>query len=284
MNYILGTATFDDKYGLANHRQEALFQEPIVLLKTAESLGIQTVDTAPAYGDAERLIGDFNKSHKQFKVHTKLSGESATNPKRALASIRKSVELLSVQKIEVLYFHSAETFLSNPHSENEEIMKAIRDTGLVEKIGVSVYTEAEIERIALQWPQIEVFQVPENILDQRLLNSKTVDNLAKNGKQFIVRSIFLQGLLLMESVDVPKKLTGTIENIETLRRFATVNTLTCLEAAVSYLNLLDWASGFVIGAMSANQLMEILNCKSHVLNRKQLPTPLTYPLIDPRTW
>jgi aryl-alcohol dehydrogenase-like predicted oxidoreductase len=284
MNFILGTATFSNSYGVANQTQDVIFEEPIVMMDAAMNLGIQSLDTAPAYGGAERVIGNYHKSHNRFKIHTKLSETSAVSASLAIASIRESIYLMNIEKLDVLYFHSAESFLGNSDSGNASVLNAIQDTGLVEKIGISVYTESEIRKIVLRWPQIQVLQIPENILDQRLLNSELVGSLAKTGREFIVRSVFLQGLLLMESGNIPDRLSETKENIAALNRFAVEQNMTRLEAAVNYLNLLDWASGFVIGAVTANQLFQILNCKVHELNREQLPTPLTEPLIDPRNW
>lgn len=284
MNFILGTATFGKSYGVANLIQGTIFEEPVLLLDAATNLGIQSLDTAPAYGIAEEVIGDYHKSRNPFKVHTKLSVGSASSAKLASASIRESINSLNVEKIDVLYFHSVESFVGNSNSGIATILKAIEDTGLVEKIGVSVYTESEIERIAHDWPQIEVFQVPENVLDQRLIDSKLIRNLAITGKQFIVRSVFLQGLLLMETADIPINLIETKMSIEALSHFADGISLKRLDVAINYLNLLEWASGFVIGAASTNQLVQILNCKVQKLNREQLPSPLSYPLIDPRTW
>ncbi len=284
MTYIFGTATFGNRYGVANLAPTTFLQEPRILLESVRSQGIQTIDTAPAYGEAEKIIGDFQTENGQFRIHTKLSGKAATSTSAAIRSIKNSVNRLNVKKIEVLYFHSVETFLNNSKSENLNTLGEIEDSGFVDKIGMSVYSESEIERIALEWPQIKVFQVPENILDQRLMNSKIVADLSCLGKQFIVRSIFLQGLILMKSNEVPVKLSGATANLETLDQSIEKINLSRLDAAVSYLSLLKWASGYVIGAVNSEQLFQILNAKVRMLNPEDLPTPLAYPQIDPRTW
>ena len=68
MEFILGTAQFSGNYGIANLNRVTNEIATKVLNKAIE-LGINTLDTSGAYGNAHKIIGQ-NK-HK-FKIHTKI--------------------------------------------------------------------------------------------------------------------------------------------------------------------------------------------------------------------
>ena len=51
----------------------------------------------------------------------------------------------------------------------------------------------------------EVVQFPLNIFDRRIIDSGWLDKLKKKGVELHARSIFLQGLLLLDKKDLPKK-------------------------------------------------------------------------------
>lgn len=271
-------------YGVANQGPDRLNVDSIAILDEAKNLGIKIVDTAPAYGTAEKTIGQYHAKNAEFMVHTKISGGTDLSLKHVLQSIEESMQNLKVSRIEVLYFHSPELLLSGRTSQSAQIIKSIRESGMVNKIGASVYLEKEVEIISNDWPEIEVYQVPENILDQRLLNSEIITRLSNSGILFYVRSIFLQGLLLMEQEQVSSHFPEAVDYLRNYKNYLLANNLSSLEATLSYLNLLTWASGFLIGVDSAAQLREVLRNRENLLTEDTLPTPLPHPWVDPRNW
>lgn len=284
MKLILGTASLGMKYGVANQESEVSLLDAHSILKLSSDFGFHEVDTAPAYGNSESVIGSYNRNNHPKRVHTKISGNLDLDPRSALNSIHASIRNLGIPMIEVLHFHSSDFLINGKKSTVRAVINEIKDSGLVNKIGVSVYSETEVEKIANDWPDIEVFQVPENILDQRLIHSRVLLTAAKEEKTFVVRSVFLQGLLLMDINTIPSHLFGTIPYLVTLNNFALERCATNLEVTLSYLSLLTWASGFVVGATNTSQLTEVLTfspCKNF---GNELPPPIPYPLIDPRNW
>lgn len=284
MKLILGTASLGMKYGVANQQSNVSLLDAHSILKLSYDSGVQEVDTAPAYGDSESVIGSYNLKNVPMLVHTKIPRNVDLDPESALTSLHASIRNLGIPKIEVLYFHSSDSLLSGKKSTVKATIDAIKDSGLVAKVGVSVYSETEVERISNDWPDIEVFQVPENILDQRLLHSRVLSSAAKEGKTFIVRSVFLQGLLLMDLKKIPKHLLGTIPYLDTLNKFALERHTTNLTVTLNYLSLLSWASGFVVGVTNTCQLSEILSFSPSKNFGYELPSPIPYPLVDPRNW
>ncbi len=284
MNFILGTATFGTKYGIANNGPNVGKNVAHSILKTANEMGINVVDTAPAYGTSEEIIGEFHSSQQRFNVQTKISASSDNNADKVIRSIEASKTRLNIDQIDVLYFHSSDFLLNSSTLEVQKILNAIKRSGYVHKIGASVYAEDEVIKINNLWEEIEVFQVPENILDQRLLNSETIARLASTEIEFYVRSIFLQGLLLMDKSQIPLKLSDSINYLNELEIYCRNHQISLQEACLNYLTRLTWASGFLIGASTSEQLRGVLERETNCVDSAPLPKPMPLPLIDPRSW
>ena len=67
---------------------------------------------------------------------------------------------------------------------------------MFEKIGVSIYNFDELATIVDRY-EIDLIQAPFNCFDQRLLQQGLLDILQDKGIEVHIRSVFLQGLLLM---------------------------------------------------------------------------------------
>ncbi len=84
-------------------------------------------------------------------------------------------------------------------------LEQLKSTGLVAKIGVSVYEAEEIDRILDRYP-IEIVQLPFNALDLRLARGGPLQRLAGAGVEIHARSVFLQGLLLAPVAEIPGRI------------------------------------------------------------------------------
>lgn len=62
---------------------------------------------------------------------------------------------------------------------------------------MSVYNKKEIDMV-LSYYDFDIFQLPCNILDQRLIHNNTLEKLFSKKIEMHARSVFLQGLLLMK--------------------------------------------------------------------------------------
>lgn len=78
------------------------------LLNYGLDQGIDSIDTAPTYGDSENLIGAF-KDRKNFKISTKIGNPiGVLSPKEISASVNKSLKSLRVDQIDCIYIHSVD--------------------------------------------------------------------------------------------------------------------------------------------------------------------------------
>jgi len=148
------------------------------ILKYAKTTGINLLDTAQQYGESERVLGQFDLS--TFKVVTKVKGQFDLTP---------SLENLHTKSIYGLMLHDENEM--NP--ETWQWLTECKAKGLVEKIGVSVYTPAKLAQIISQFP-VDLVQIPVNLLDQRFI--PLLPELKARQIEIHARSVFLQGLLL----------------------------------------------------------------------------------------
>lgn len=284
-NLILGTATFGTGYGVANKGIKLENKEVREIVATAQSLGINEFDTAPAYGVAEAQLGALLNQGSEPKVSSKISKENTNSVKLMLSSVKETLIRVRTSKLENLYLHDPEALSGPRASETIAGLKELIALGLVNRVGVSVYSLRSLLQAKELFPELTVFQVPENICDRRMLNSRNLVELKSQGNQFIVRSIFLQGLLLMSPEEMPPKLEGARSAVLQLRAFADSNQISILGICLSYGQIIPWASGLVIGAVSASQLREIIESKIKLPGEWDSKIDaLPEEILDPRKW
>lgn len=189
---ILGTAQFGMDYGINNAVGKVPRSEVFEILNCAYENGMSSLDTAPVYGDAQKIIGEFHKEHKhiQFKVITKIPSGYPIESLNNLVDIFLSE--MHVDCIEVLHFHSIETFLSADKQKVFEVFDGIKKSNKVKSFGVSLYENLEVEHLSREI--FDVIQLPYNLLDNINLRGNIIASLKQNEFAVHSRSVFLQGL------------------------------------------------------------------------------------------
>lgn len=280
MHLVLGTANLGQKYGISNVNNLSN-EESLELIKFAYSQGIRHFDTAPDYGVAESLLGRANISDLS-SIQLKISKSAGTNIMDIKHSITTSLENIGAVSADTILFHDPEIYFSEEFSR---IVDSLLDLGVAKRIGISCYTSEQASDAFDKCNKITAIQLPENILDRRLNESDSVRFLAESGCSIQIRSIFLQGLLLMKSTEVPKKLEITKPQISRLAEFAEGQGLTILQLCLSYVMQIPWAESIVFGANSINQLSEIFEASNKLIEMDWSEFEvIPEPWIDPRNW
>lgn len=282
---VLGTATFGTGYGIANKGIRTNSNTVQELIKTAEKLGIVDFDTAPAYGLAEDLLGKFLDPKLSPKVSSKISRENCKTVKLMISSVRDTLRRTNVDTLENLYLHDSEILSEIGSSEVISGLDEIKSLGLANNIGISVYELDSLLRFKDRFPQLKVFQVPENILDRRMFNSQDLLDLSNEGDIFIVRSLFLQGLILMSPEDIPTELEVAKAAISRVNAFSDSRLISPLAICLGYGQLIPWASGLLIGAVNSTQLQQIVDAKTSLPKEWESEIQiLPDEIVDPRLW
>jgi aryl-alcohol dehydrogenase-like predicted oxidoreductase len=206
--FVLGTAQLGMDYGIANVFRQPSEKLACKIVKTALGYGINCFDTAQAYGNSEVVLGRalrYCRAEPDIKIVSKLSPKlQPTDSEAVEQSIEASCQNLGVDQLWCLMLHRAD-WLDSWHNGLGQTLCRSKQAGDVRYLGVSVYTPDDARR-ALEHADIQVIQVPCSLWNQRMLREGIFDLAKKKRKLLFVRSVYLQGLLLLSPQDVAKKL------------------------------------------------------------------------------
>jgi len=161
-------------------------------------LGVDTLDTASAYGESEAILGRTIKDSTAFRIISKLPSNLNKLPCTAL---KESLLRLKISSIYGFLLHSYSSWEENPSLLRE--LSECQKTGLVKKIGISLYYPEEAENLMDSGEPLDIVQVPYSLLDRRF--ERVFSRLVSYGCEIHVRSVFLQGILLMEVDSLPDR-------------------------------------------------------------------------------
>jgi aryl-alcohol dehydrogenase-like predicted oxidoreductase len=263
MKLGLGTVQFGLPYGIAHHGPPTPQQEIDRILAAAAEGMIDCLDTAPAYEDSERRLGIALNGASPFRIVSKspvFKGAEirAANADELRATFMRSLEHLRQDAIHALLIHHCDDLLKPGGHLLVEAMRALAREGLLEKLGVSVYDGTQIDAV-LSIFEPDIVQLPLSVLDQRLLASGHLERLAEHGVEVHARSVFLQGVLLMESHALPcflAPLRGTLEEYATVLR---THGMSRIDGALAFLRRTARVDYAIVGVQHLRELRELLD-------------------------
>lgn len=266
MKLALGTVQFGLPYGVSNAGGQTPPDEALRILQHAASAGIDTLDTARAYGDAERVLGELMpQAGGAFRLVSKVEPLSG-DPGRVRASVLESCHLLGRERLDALMFHRASDLLGPAGKACWAEVERLQAEGRVGKAGVSVYIRTELEAVAAAFP-IRIVQFPASVLDQRLLRDGVADRLRAGGVEVHVRSAFLQGLLLMAPDSLPQNFGPSVrEHLRRWRALCDERGVSPLAACLAFLQGQAAIDRIVVGVNTAAQLDEIVAAAATVVS------------------
>jgi len=283
-NFIIGTANFGNLYGEFN--QGVISENEIKnILNFAQKNNINCFDTAKSYKNSEAILGKHLDKSKSIKIDTKIGAFECQSVEQIITSVRKSIVLLGVSKISTLYLHDSNLIRGQHRDTVTQGLKEVMALGLVEHLGISVYTLGELLQCKDMFSEFTHFQILENICDRRLSDSDDLIALVEIGNKINVRSIFLQGLLLSN----PQKLNGKFllakKSLVELNNFANENNISVFHLCIAYAQTLKWVNQIVVGVESKSQLEQILNSSFQLpFGWQEQINTLPESLLDPRYW
>ena len=282
--FILGTANFNGDYGIAQKKNLELAQIEEIL-SFAQINNLNHFDTANSYGDAQKILGSLLDYSNPVQIDSKIGNQECGTVESILESVQKSLAELKINKLSTLYLHDANSLLGNNKSSTKNGIRKILEMGLADHIGVSVYTLNDLLECKKELPDLSRFQVPENICDRRLSHSEEMLELARDNNEINVRSIFLQGLLLMPKEAIPKSLSESSKSINDLDLYSKKEAVTRIDLCIAYAKSISWASKIIVGVESITQLKTIFDSSYKLNNEWEESISVVGELIaDPRKW
>lgn len=282
----LGTVQFGLTYGIANREGQVSQPVAAAMIKLAATAGIDTIDTAIGYGNSEDCLGSIGVSG--FKVVTKLPALPVV-PTDVRSWVRtqlaSSLERLGTRKAYGLLLHRPMELLGEFGRPLFDALCELRQEGLVQKIGVSIYSPAEL-LVLMDHFVFDLVQAPFNLVDRRLYKSGCLQRLKQSGVEVHVRSTFLQGLLLMPRQQVPEKFSRWGSLWDRWQQWQQQNEVTALEACLACTLAYPEIDRVVIGADSLEHMQQIVAAANRSTAIDDLPLLASEDeqLINPANW
>lgn len=253
---MLGTVQLGMPYGIANRSGRPSYEQARDIIACAHEGGVNCLDTAVAYGNSEEVIGRALGElglRDEFTVVTKLPALGEVEPDEAALQprmeeqLRGSLARLGLERLPVCLFHREDDF----HAA--DALLTLRERGLVERVGCSVMTPGATEAIIASG-KAQALQVPTNLLDHRFTGRGLLEAAAAQGIAVFVRSVYLQGLLLMPEGDIPPELAAVIPVRRRLELLAAEAGMTVAELALRYALTLPGVTSVVVGVETVAQM------------------------------
>ena len=247
-------------YGIANKVGQPDFLTVQSIVAEFWESGVREFDTAQAYGESERILGEVLRSlgiARVAKVISKLHPSIDHQDSTALnLALEQTLAHLGLAKLDGLMLHS-EDLLDIWETGLMDTLHKFIEEGLVERIGVSVYSPQKASR-ALRTNGISLVQLPSNLLDRRFENAGVFHEAKSFGKEIYVRSIFLQGLLLMNASELPVSMGFATTVAKRLTNFANETGFSLKQLALGYVRSAYPEQKVLLGCETLEQARENL--------------------------
>jgi len=257
---VLGTAQLGMNYGIANTNGQPDYPTARDIVHECWENGICEFDTAQAYGHSERILGKvLNELGISAKANivTKLDPAIDHSDRVALNdALFSSLDNLGVKSLQGLMLHNEDLLDLWEKGLGRTLLDMV-DSGLVKRLGVTVYSPEKAVQ-ALKTEDISMVQIPTNMFDRRFEKSGVFDLAAEKQKTVYVRSVFLQGLLLMSPNSLPAHMQFAAPVLNRLGDFSRHVGKSIHELCIGYIKHLFTVSRPVLGAETVSQVKENL--------------------------
>ena len=280
---VLGGAQLGLPYGILNGGETLSREEVACILNTADDHGIDSIDTAIAYGQSESIIGA--TSQNRFKIISKLPPlpmDISNVSGWVHSQVQGSLTRLNCTSLDALLLHRPQDLTGAQGAELYAALGSLMAEKMIRRFGVSIYSPDDLEGIIGTF-DIHVVQAPLNVFDRRILG--VTDQLSALNIEVHVRSVFLQGVLIANPKNRPQRFEPWSEHFALFDEWVRSSGVSAMACCLGFALQQPGIAKLVIGTTSAESLDEIMNSiPNSVL---EVPTHLqssAEQLIDPRFW
>ena len=289
----LGTAQFGLNYGITNKSGKLLKETIVNIISLAQKENINILDTASAYGDAEKIIGEVIGQRNNFRILSKFPSQKdkVSFEKKDISlwdeEFLKSLNNLNTQNLDTYFLHDTRDLLKQGNIFLKDWLRSLKNRNLINRLGVSIYSKKELEHMPYEF--LEVVQLPLSIYNQKILLDGTLSDLKNRGSSIFLRSVFLQGLLVSRVSSWPKWIkTKEKKHHSYFCKFADRNGYKLTELCLDFVKKMDQVEAIILGFTNHNELKEV--CNFWVNDEKLIVCDyekwslLNESFIDPRNW
>ena len=276
MKLVLGSAQFGMRYGIVNESSVVSKSELKDLLDFAFASGINEIDTAISYGVSEENLGAVGVD--SFLISTKVPFVESYKPGDIERYLSGSLRRLNKACIDTLYLHddrnSANALLVSE-------LQYLKESGRIRRVGVSTYLDHDFVAQLASYQTFDVIQCPGNVLDEKY------QQIDKTLFEVVLRSVFLQGLLLCEVSKLPSFVHQHKLIFMQWEQYCLEHGMSKLEMCL-YNALRQDISALVVGVTSLPELQQIIEAINAISEISDVPLfrcdEVPKILTDPRKW
>lgn len=256
---VLGTAQLGADYGIAYTSKKITLEEFRSIMGKAREAGIHSIDTAMAYGDSQKVLGEIGID--DWLITTKLPSvpqDIVSIDAWYHESISSSLRDLRVRQIDTLLIHDVQVFSGSFAGRLIALLRGSQVRGDVKNIGVSIYTPQDLEGFYHGF-RPDIVQCPYNIFDQRISSSGWLQKLSADNVEVHARSVFLQGIILREILDLNSYFDPWYSDFEKWEIFCKNQNITKLQGALGFVKAEKRIKKIIFGVEDCKQLEQILD-------------------------
>lgn len=282
MKVALGTVQFGLQYGISNTNGVPTDVVMNEIFNNASQNGINTFDTAVAYGNAEERIANFLPNKAEI-----ISKFPKTDSKSELENIiQYSISRLKRDNLYGFMAHNGDFLIENP--QLWEVLENLKQENKIQKIGYSLYTPEQLEQLLALDLVPDIIQIPYSLLDRKF--EPYFADLQQKNVEIHCRSVFLQGLYFLDPEKLPEKLVPLNPELKRLQSICQSNQVKMSDVALNFAYSNTYVDKIVIGIENEMQLNENINSiknwnkNNSIFDEIKLITVNNKELLNPANW
>ena len=259
---MLGTVQFGLPYGVANRTGQPEYGDVLAIVAAAVEGGVNCFDTAAAYGTSEEVLG---RALHELRVADRVVVVTKVRP---LAAAELADDALASQAIEQSVADSRRRlrldclpvvlFHREADAAHRSVLERLQAKGWLRYAGVSCDNRPGPAAEFVAAGNVSALQLPGNVLDRRHLRSGVFRDAASRGVAVFLRSVYLQGLLVMPEDDIPPTLRDVIPVRRRLASIAGEAGMNLAELALRYMLAQDGVTCVLTGVETVAQVRDNL--------------------------
>ena len=252
----LGTSQLGLDQPPSAYRGRSPERESAEIMSIALRAGIPLLDAQVSFAQAETVIGRIMPRPNPFRVSIK-AGRFDRGPDYVEDEARAALKRMRLDRADAIIAPSAGELFGPQGMASWTRLLALRDEGLFRAVGVSCFASDDPVGLTRRF-RPDIVQAPVSLLDQRLIVSGALAEIANMGVEVHLRSIFLQGLLFLPPDRMPTALKGASGPLSRVRRLIAEGRSDPLQAALGFALSRPEASSVIVGVASAGELQAII--------------------------
>ena len=260
--FMLGTVQLGMTYGLGADRAKPSKEKAFSILDRAIDLGLNALDTANNYGDAEQVIGLWLRERRGkaaavpwtvTKIGPLRHGSFNILRDEILRQVEGCLENLGTDTLDCLMLHNFEDYMED-RDAIQKIFAELHAQKTYKYSAISAYSRHDYSVIAESG--FDAVQIPLNLFDWRQIENGGIEKLANAGMLIFARSVFLQGLIFHTPQDLDPRMDFCVPVLDRFHQLCWEFSLSPAVLALSFVLSVPGVTAVVLGCDNIMQLEE----------------------------